>query len=562
MKTLLGRWLSLRTEIILPYMLLALLLAIGAAYVGTRVVFDSIEERFVNQLIDAGKLASEWMVREENRLLATQRVLAYTEGVQEGIQAENAERLRELIYPIVVNSQEEAVDILDLQGVTAVSLHHRPGGNIEDYEFSRGDTTFQQLPFVQKVLQRQSDGEGDKYAGIVSIKQGEYLYVSGPIFDTKGNFVGVVLVGKSLKTLVRQIREATLSQVTIYNPSGRAIATTFLEAQALDNVLATNILNQKETRSLVRDLVASDIDYREVLGAWQVRHHTDLGLIGVSFAKNFLVRVGQNTWLQVLLSILIAFLLVALIGVFVSDRISRPILNLGQAASLVADGDLTIQVAPTGNDEITLLIQKFNQMVTNLAHTKSDLVSAYDTTLEGWVKALDLRDEETTGHSLRVAELTVKLARALAITDMDLGNIRRGALLHDIGKMAIPDTILRKPGPLTEDEWRVMRQHPGFAVQMLQGIAFLRIATTIPANHHEKWDGSGYPRNLKGEAIPIAARIFAVVDAWDSLLSDRPYRRAVPEEQARRVLQESAGTCFDPMVVQAVFKMLDEDYNR
>jgi HD-GYP domain-containing protein (c-di-GMP phosphodiesterase class II) len=116
---------------------------------------------------------------------------------------------------------------------------------------------------------------------------------------------------------------------------------------------------------------------------------------------------------------------------------------------------------------------------------------------------------------------------------------------------------LRKPGPLTEDEWIVMRQHPDFAVQMLQGISFLRIAASIPANHHERWDGSGYPRGLKGEEIPIAARIFAVVDAWDSLLSDRPYRRAVSEEQARRILQESAGNCFDPTVAQAFLKMMD-----
>jgi len=134
MKTL-GPSLSLRTKIILPYMLLAFLLAIVAAYIGTRVVFDSIEERFVNQLIEAGKLASRWMVQEENRLLATQRGLAYAEGMPEAVQAENAERLRELIYPIAVNSQEEAVDILNLQGITLVSLHHRPGCNIEDYEF-------------------------------------------------------------------------------------------------------------------------------------------------------------------------------------------------------------------------------------------------------------------------------------------------------------------------------------------------------------------------------------------------------------------------------------------
>jgi putative nucleotidyltransferase with HDIG domain len=279
--------------------------------------------------------------------------------------------------------------------------------------------------------------------------------------------------------------------------------------------------------------------------------------MGASFAKNFLVRFSQNTWLQILLSISVAFLLVLIIGLFVSQRISSPILQLERAATLVAQGDLNVQVPSVGSDEVALLTQEFNHMVTNLARSQGALVTAYDTTLEGWVKALDLRDRDTTGHSLRVAQLTVQLAREMHLDQIDLEYVRRGALLHDIGKMAIPDEILMKPSSLDDSEWTIMRQHPNHAIRMLQGISFLQPMLDIPYCHHEQWDGSGYPRGLKGEEIPIAARIFTVVDVWDSLTSDRPYRAALSRQQARQIIEVGSGKIFDPQVVQAFLEMLD-----
>ena len=551
MKKLSGRWVPLRTKIILPYMLLALALAAGVAYVGTQVVFDSIEERFVNQLIEAGKLSSEWMVREENRLLETLRLLAHTEGIPEAIKTGDAERLRELAYPVAVNSFEEAVEFLDLQGIGILSMHHRIGGSIEDYDFTRGNDDFQQRAFVQKALQGQSDNYGDKYAGLVRIGTRDYFCVSGPIFDDEGNLVGVMLVGKSLYTLVRQIWEETLARATIYGLDGQPIATTFLEAQALDTEVASGILARQDDESFIRDLNVTNIDYSEIVGPWEVRRGDDIGLIGISFAKNFLVRLTQNTWLQILLIVSTALLLVIVIGFFVSNHISQPILKLEQAASKVADGDLSVQVKPTARDEVALLTQRFNAMVSSLHRSKMDLVTAYDTTLEGWVKVLELRNIEIEGHSQRVTDLTLRLARAMGIDGEDLDHFRRGALLHDIGKMAILDHVLLKPGPLTDEEWETMHQHPIYAVEMLHDIPFLHPALDIPRCHHEKWDGSGYPYGLKGEAIPLAARIFAVVDVWDALCSDRPYRPAIPVEEACKIIQQESGTHFDPRIVEA-----------
>ena len=194
----------------------------------------------------------------------------------------------------------------------------------------------------------------------------------------------------------------------------------------------------------------------------------------------------------------------------------------------------------------------------DLQRSNINLKVAYDTTLEGWSRALDMRDRETEGHTERVAEMTVRLAREAGMNETEVLQLRRGALLHDIGKMAIPDAILHKPGKLTEEEWEVMRQHPVHARNLLWPIEYLRPALDIPWCHHEKWDGSGYPRGLTREHIPLAARLFAVVDVWDALRSDRPYRPGWPDDQVREYLRAESGIHFDPSVVALFLSIIRE----
>jgi putative nucleotidyltransferase with HDIG domain len=191
----------------------------------------------------------------------------------------------------------------------------------------------------------------------------------------------------------------------------------------------------------------------------------------------------------------------------------------------------------------------------DLERSHAELLLTYDATLEGWSRALDLRDHGTEGHSLRVTEITLRLARTLGFSEAELVHIRRGALLHDIGKMGIPDRVLLKPGPLTPEEWDIMRLHPVYAYQMLSPIAYLGPALDIPFCHHEQWDGKGYPRGLKGERIPLAVRIFSIVDIWDALVSERPYHPAWPKEKVRAHLQSLAGTQLDPKVVDVFLRM-------
>lgn len=197
-------------------------------------------------------------------------------------------------------------------------------------------------------------------------------------------------------------------------------------------------------------------------------------------------------------------------------------------------------------------------MFDRLQRSRLDLELAYDETIEGWSRALDLRDNETEGHTQRVKEMTLRLARAMGFPEGELVQIQRGALLHDIGKMGVPDEILLKPGPLTDAEWLVMRQHPELALALLSPIAYLRPAIDIPFAHHERWDGTGYPRGRRGKQIPRAARVFAVVDVWDALRSDRPYRDGWPEVRVLDHIESLSGTHFDPEVVEAFLKVCRE----
>ncbi len=205
-------------------------------------------------------------------------------------------------------------------------------------------------------------------------------------------------------------------------------------------------------------------------------------------------------------------------------------------------------------DQVAIAVDSAN-LFTQLRFSNAQLVGAYDSTIEGWSHALDLRDKETEGHTQRVTEITLRIARAAGISNQELEYIRYGALLHDIGKMGISDSILLKPGKLTDEEWITMRKHPIFAFELLSPIAYLSPALDIPYCHHEKWDGSGYPRGLKGDQIPFAARLFAVVDVWDALRSLRPYREAWPEKKVIEHIKSRSGTHFDPKAVDLFFKL-------
>jgi HD-GYP domain-containing protein (c-di-GMP phosphodiesterase class II) len=557
----------LRAKITLPFLILAVGLAIAAAYVITQIVFDTIDERYTNQLIESGKLSSEGMVRQEESLLRSLRLFSHSNGLPEAVANYDVAELEALSLGIASNQGEELVEFLDKEGQLVLSLRHITGGEAADYEIStQSDFAYQNVSFISNVLGGKIDDLGDKYSGLVKYGWDDLFFVAGPLYDDRGDFVGVVLVGKALDSLLRQIHDETLAQVTIYSEQGLPVASTFYEPAELNEEQAISILENQDISSLKRKLGnrrglnVSNIDYDEILGAWEGRGDEDLGLIGVALPRTFLVRASNATRMQITGLATLTLMLVLLMGIYIASIITRPLRTLVEASAQVAEGDLDVQIEPKGNDEVAVLSKSFNHMVSSLNQSKIDLLNAYDSTLEGWSLALELRDRETEGHTRRVTELTLQLANLMGVNGEDLINIRRGALLHDIGKMGIPDSILLKPGKLTPEEWMIMRQHPEFAYELLWPIEYLRPAIHIPYSHHEWWNGKGYPQGLRGDEIPIAARIFAVIDVWDAMRSERPYRSALPENDVRNYLLKSKSVHFDTRVVEAFFDLMADKH--
>ena len=554
----------IRIKITIPYLILSLILAAAAAYLITQLVFENVEERFNKQLYEAGKISSELIVNYESQLLQTQRLLANAEGVSTAIQSNDPNALRSLTLGIIANDQQEAVEFLDIHGSHVLSVHHRPGANPEDYEFSTGEqTTFSNLEIVQNILAQKSDAKGDKFSDLIQTDWGDFLYASGPIYNPEGGLAGVVLVGKSLPTLTADMHAKTFAQISLYDQSGQVIYSTLPFPQNLTSEAAAqtisfkNISSTKRDISSQRDFAMANIPFSEILGVWEVRGNHELGVLGVALSQNAIVQASTNSRWSIFFLVVTALFLIILIGINLADTITRPLIQLVQASVQVSRGDLDVQINAHTNDEISILTESFNTMMVSLHKSQKELLEAYDNTLGGWAKALELRDKETQGHSERVMELTIQLAAEMGIHGEALANVRRGALLHDIGKMGIPDAILHKQGRLTEEEMIIVRKHPKFAYDMLKEIDYLRAALDIPYCHHEKLDGTGYPRGLKGEEIPIAARIFAIVDVWDAMTHDRPYRKALTHEEVISYLTDQSGRYFDPNVVDVFIHILN-----
>ena len=553
----------MRAKITLPFILVAMAMAAFVAFLLYQIVFENIDQRFNTQLVESGKLASEWMVQEENARLASLRILAFTVGVGDALQARDAEKLRLAALGSAIGKQEDAVEFLDPQGKLVLSIRHRPGSvYADDYIFATGsDVDYSQWSFIKKVLTRHEDTQGDKYAGLVRASWGDYFYVSGPVYDSQGEFAGVILVGRLMENMVSKMYLELGSRVTIYDLEGQPIASN-LDFPALNASLVSSVIDTQQSNSLRRDsdgkrsLTYKSIDYGEILGPWKLRGNQVMGLIGTAIPKNLLVKTSNVTRTQIAIFVGLVMFLVIVMGGTIASLITHPLLELVKASREVAQGNWNVEVKPRANDEVAVLTENFNLMLASIQQSHSDLMNAYNSTLEGWAKAIGLRDNETESHMQRVTEATIQLAKSMGLKGEQLAHIYRGTLLHDIGKIGVPDSILKKPGKLTEEEWIQMRLHPRFAYEMLYSIQYLRPSLDIPYCHHEKWDGSGYPRGIKGDEIPLFARIFAIVDVWDAMTSDRIYRKALSEEAAYQYIRSSRGAHFDPQVVDAFLSLM------
>ena len=284
-----------------------------------------------------------------------------------------------------------------------LSMRHKSGGNIEEYEYLQGGlAVYQNWPFVNRVLNGQVDEQGNKFSGYVETEWGNYFYVTGPVFDKERTQVGVILVGKNLDTLTQEIRSKTLGQITLYTHSGEILSSTFIEPQKISEILAQQTLSTQDEQSYRRDPPRREQDfqglnYSELLGPWEIRGQTDIGVIGVALAQNVLITTSWATRMVIIVLLSLFILFIILVGTNLARIITTPILALVNASKKVAQGNLKVRVDPTTNDEVALLAQNFNSMVSSLEKSQLDLVNAYDSTLKGWSQALELKDSETVG---------------------------------------------------------------------------------------------------------------------------------------------------------------------
>lgn len=404
-----------RLKITLPYAFLALVFALAGAYLISQVVFESLEERFTNQLIEVGKLAADRMVLEEDARLETLRLLANTDGLAEALVVGDAERLREIALPIAVNAQEEAIELINLEGVSVLSLRQRTGFGEEQYLSTRGDSDYQAWDFIQQILQGVDDSGRDKHANVVRAPWGDYLYVAGPVYGEDEAPVGIVLVGKTLPTLAHQFREQTLAQTTFYALDGSPIFSTFLangDADLrLDANQVQNIRENQEAGSLSRSLSILSIEYSEIVGPWTVRADTNIGMIGSSLAQTFLASPSDTTRLQIFVLVAVGLIVIVAIGTYISRKISQPLLQIVTASAQVAQGNLDVSVEPVGNDEVAVLAHSFNHMMEGLreatARKLHEIELMQDLEHERELRELKSRFVSMVSHEFRTPLATI-----------------------------------------------------------------------------------------------------------------------------------------------------------
>jgi adenylate cyclase len=359
-----------RAKITIPFTVLALLIILAAAYLGSQAAIESVEARFINQLVETAKLSTEWMVREENRMLSTLRLLLNTEGMNDAVIAGDSESLRSIALPIAINAREDSIGILNSSGENILTLQHVAGGRLEEYEAYKGSVEYSDSDFVKNVLIHQVDSNGDKFAGLVRVSEEAYFYVAGPLLDENGKLVGVILIGKSTDTFARQMREDTLAHISFYDQNGQSYASSLFDVIGEDYPLSgdemTTFLSDPESQTFIRPLVTSNQPYREAIGEWKARSQVSLGLIGVAVPEADLVNTSSETNVQIFITLVLVLVLVVLTGISVANRISKPLLEVVHASEQVSLGNLDVHIHTDGTDEVAVLAHSFNHMVDGL----------------------------------------------------------------------------------------------------------------------------------------------------------------------------------------------------
>jgi putative nucleotidyltransferase with HDIG domain len=540
------RW-SIQQKIVLPFfVLLAFVGMVGTALITSQATTATVAA-FEGGLLRASLLSNDHLAVLEAERLAQLRAATDTQGVASALAKGDTVTLTSLLRPIQANAAPAVLTIRVLNATGKEVLTLTAPGTTQQLHSLDG------LPAVQAVLNGQIDRQGDKYVLPLKEAAGTALYWIGPVRADPKTIVGAVLVGESLIEIADSIRDSRASDLVFYDASGHVLLSSLSGAPALTPSVVAQ-LGQAPVR------LSQAIDhhpYQFLIGNWRLRNSSIGYLAAVERADPVEASVAQLRWLMVLV-FAAAALMTLLFGALVARRITRPVEHLVRSTAAVSAGDLSHRAPVETHDEIGFLAESFNAMAASLEQKTTELEESYFDSIESLARAIDARDPSTFGHSTRVAAISLEIAQAMGIDAEGQKTLRRAALLHDIGKIGIEDRVLHKTGPLTDDEWGVMRQHPLIGYKMLSGLHFLKPSMVGVLHHHERWDGKGFPGGLKGTEISAHIRILSVADALDAMTSDRPYRKGLAFEDALAEIQKRAGTQFEPAAAEALMKCAAE----
>jgi putative nucleotidyltransferase with HDIG domain len=540
----------LALKIVLPFA--ALTLAIGA--VGTVLATGELSARsqqaFDNQLIHDSVVSQSLVQSTADQRRSVVRLLTSGSGLSQAWT--KASTLQSWIERGLAVHPTAVIEAVDASGKEIVGVAGH-GSQPESLSQNRDLSTWPGLSYLLSA--------GGTDLELIASAPRPTLFTVQTVRGSAGTVIGAILVGESLDERATAIKAALHDDVTYYDVNGQVLATSLslpasrwnelsLDAPTRDRVTPTSVVE------LSREVGGPAT---EIVSPWT--DGTSFGYMGTTASAAGLL--ADTNQLRIILAALFlaGVLLTLVIGIWLARLITRPVHQLVEATRLVSAGDLEHQTAVSSRDEIGELAESFNQMTRSLkdksASLKVTMLQLQDTylmTIEALAAAVEARDPYTHGHTRRVEDYAVIMAKTLGCSDEELGAIRRASVLHDIGKIGIEDGILRKQGRLEPDEELRMQRHPVIGVDMLQGIDFLEPVLPLVRHHHERWDGNGYPDQLRADEIPLGARILAVADAVDAMTSDRSYRPARTFEHAKTEILKGSGTHFDPEVVTAFIK--------
>ncbi len=536
----------IRYKIVVPFVVLLVFVGVIGAGVATARLTNAAASEFDSGLFRTGLLANNHLAILEADRLAQLRAASDTVGVSTALAAGDRAALTRLLIPIAANAEptQLLIRVLDQRRQVMLAIDGRPTGPVV---MPATNARFDDAA-VQNAIAGRSDALGDRYVFLSMDASRPVVFWAGPVRGDDQRVVGAMLVGQSVADIAAGVPNAVF-----YDRSGAALAA----SSAVTPRLPASVRASVSTDHPVRvDEALGGHAYGELFSDWTMRNQ-QLGYVAVVLNADQLEAAVGQVRLFLVIVFVAAALMTLLVGGGLAARITRPLEDLVRSMRTVSAGNLGHRAPVASRDEIGYLAKTFNQMTASLQDKTKTLEDTYFASMEALARAIDARDPSTFGHSSRVAAISLEIADQMGLGGDESEALRRGALLHDIGKIGVEDRVLRKPGPLSDEEYAEMREHPLIGYEMLRDLRFLEPSLPGIRHHHERWDGRGYPDALGADAIPLSVRILSVADTFDAITSDRPYRGALSLEEAVGAIVDQKGKQFDPAVVDAFIARAD-----